>query len=209
MSKKTDWEALSAYLDGESDDPEGMARHLAQSAEAKAQLAALESLSQQVRSLPKPDVSPAFATRVIAHVAQSQRPAHGWFERHGLMLKAACVVLAVAMGVLVWPPDRLGDDVGQGGAGDDALWAALETQLAASEDSEQWVSSQLLFGDEVPDEEAGDLAVDLANSDWFEELAVYWDGEQELGDLLVGLDEYEAEAFVELLLEYGAEDARI
>ena len=209
MSKKTDWEALSAYLDGESDDPEGMARHLAQSAEAKAQLAALESLSQQVRSLPKPDVSPAFATRVIAHVAQSQRPAHGWFERHGLMLKAACVVLAVAMGVLVWPPDRLGDDVGQGGAGDDALWAALETQLAASEDSEQWVSSQLLFGDEVPDEEAGYLAVDLANSDWFEELAVYWDGEQELGDLLVGLDEYEAEAFVELLLEYGAEDARI
>ncbi|NIA16151.1 MAG: hypothetical protein GWP08_18980 [Nitrospiraceae bacterium] len=209
MSTKIDWEELSAYLDGESADPRGVARRIAESPEAGERFAALESVSSLVRSLPEPNVSPAFATRVMAEVAESRGMARGWFGRHGLAVKAACVVLTVAIGVLVWPPPRLGEDVAVNEGGDEALWAALEMQIAASEESEEWIASRLLFGEDVAEDGAAEYYSDLAGLDWFEELAAYWEEEQELGDLLAGLDEYEAEAFVELLLEYGAEDTKI
>lgn len=66
-------EELSAYLDGEAKRPEVLAAHLQECAECARRHMDLARLSNHMKSLPACDVSPAFATRVVAHAAETER----------------------------------------------------------------------------------------------------------------------------------------
>jgi negative regulator of sigma E activity len=68
MSKRTTKEELSAYLDGESPDAKRIEAMLRNSDSASRELAALTSISNRLRSLPQPDIRPAFAESVLARI---------------------------------------------------------------------------------------------------------------------------------------------
>ncbi|GMU91031.1 MAG: hypothetical protein AMXMBFR4_00890 [Candidatus Hydrogenedentota bacterium] len=74
MNRKRFDEELSAYLDGESDDPEAVARLLQKDADAARRYMEWSKLSAHLRALPPPQVHPAFATRVVALARESSAP---------------------------------------------------------------------------------------------------------------------------------------
>lgn len=91
-------EELSAYIDGEARDPEGIARHLRSCESCARRHMELLKLSSHLRTLPEPEVHPAFLTRVMATVEeQAQAPARRWAPILRLGSAAALVVLAVAL----------------------------------------------------------------------------------------------------------------
>ena len=89
---------LSAYLDGESGDADKMAALIQQDSAAARQYLEMAKLSAHLRALPAPDVHPAFATRVLAHIreeAPAPRRSRRWAWTAGLFAAAAIVALVV------------------------------------------------------------------------------------------------------------------
>jgi len=92
------YEELSAYLDGESGDADKMAALLQNDSAAARQYLEMAKLSAHLRALPAPDVHPAFATRVLAHIregAPAPRRSRRWAWTAGLFAAAALVALVV------------------------------------------------------------------------------------------------------------------
>ena len=72
-------ELLSAYLDGESGDPEAVERLIGGDPAVRRRFEVLQAQSRALRALPPPEVSPAFAARVLAGARQERfRPQRGW-----------------------------------------------------------------------------------------------------------------------------------
>ena len=73
-------ELLSAYLDGESGDPEAVERLIGGDPAVRRRFEVLQAQSRALRALPPPEVSPAFAARVLAGARQSGfgHSAGGW-----------------------------------------------------------------------------------------------------------------------------------
>lgn len=98
-------EELSAYMDGESRDPEYIARHLQSCPECARHHVQLLKLSGHLQALRGPDVHPAFVTRVVAHTADIPR-ARVWFPQFSTRWAAAFLVLGlIATGAWTWRPD--------------------------------------------------------------------------------------------------------
>ena len=98
------YEKLSAYLDGESDAPGEVERLIQTDADAARLYDEISRVSTHVKSLRTPDVHPAFATRVMAHVREVESAGNArpvWRRHIGKILGAvaACVFIAIA----VWP----------------------------------------------------------------------------------------------------------
>ena len=64
-------ELLSAYLDGESEDPEAVERLLEGEPAVRRRFEVLKAQSASLRDLKLPEVGPAFATRVLAGVREN------------------------------------------------------------------------------------------------------------------------------------------
>ncbi len=101
MNNEEKWlEELSAYLDGEASDARGVEElvrrepALARRSEDYTRLGAL------LRSLPEPDVHPAFVTRVVAHAVEAG-PAPAWRWWQVLVPAFSCVVIAL-VALSVW-----------------------------------------------------------------------------------------------------------
>jgi hypothetical protein len=98
-------EELSAYLDGESRDPEYIARHLQSCPECARHHVQLLKLSGHLQALRGPDVHPAFVTRVVAHTAEIPR-ARVWFLQFSTRWAAAFLVLGlIAASTWTWRPE--------------------------------------------------------------------------------------------------------
>ena len=69
------FEELSAYLDGEAVNPSDVKRRMAEDPESARVAKELSALSEALGKLPAPDVHPAFRTRVMAHVRETEREA--------------------------------------------------------------------------------------------------------------------------------------
>lgn len=103
------YERISAHLDGASDAPGEIERLIRTDADAARLYAELSRLSAGMRSLPAPDVHPAFATRVMAHVREERdadAAAPAWRQVLPKILGAMAAAALIA--VAVWPfwPDR-------------------------------------------------------------------------------------------------------
>ena len=59
---------LSAYIDGESREPQAIARHLQSCPECARRHVELSKLAQHVHALPAPEVLPSFASRITARL---------------------------------------------------------------------------------------------------------------------------------------------
>ena len=96
-------EMLSAYIDGASDAPDEVERLIRTDAEAGRLYAQLSRLSAGLRALPAPDVHPAFATRVLAHVREERDAAAAPAWRHALPKVLALFAGVAMIAVAVWP----------------------------------------------------------------------------------------------------------
>lgn len=97
MNEKRLNEELSAYLDGEAPSPEAIARLLQRDEEAARRYMELSKLSAHLKSLPEPEVHPAFATRVLAEARETEPAPHlaVWWKL--APLGVATAVLAVVI----------------------------------------------------------------------------------------------------------------
>lgn len=103
-------EDISAYIDGESDKPEAVECLIKTNAEAAKLYAELSRTSAHLKTLRAPDIHPAFATRVMAHIRETDDMAASGIPAwrrvvYGVLSAAtASVLIAIA----VWPfwPDR-------------------------------------------------------------------------------------------------------
>ncbi len=91
---------LSAHLDGEAVNPSDVKRRMAADPESARMAKDLSALSEALGKLPAPEVHPAFRTRVMAHVRETEReaaPRLSWRWR----AFAAMVVLG-PIGTAIW-----------------------------------------------------------------------------------------------------------
>jgi anti-sigma factor RsiW len=185
-------EELSAYVDGESKQPGRVAEHLARCPECTQRRRELVALSTRLRSLPEPDVNPAFVTRVLARASEtSQEPKVRWLWTWPRIALAGGMAAIVAFGAF------FAVQSGRGASSDAYLGARL-----ASDSSESAAPS----GDEVS---ADDLIAGLSDTEWFVTLASAWEDDDELDAVIQSLNADETVVFERLLHEYAEESRTI
>lgn len=96
MNNEEKWmEELSAYLDGEAADKKTVEQFLQRDPALARRVEDYTRMGALLRSMPDPDVHPAFATRVVAHALEAgpARPALRWWQ----VLMPAAAVAAVML----------------------------------------------------------------------------------------------------------------
>lgn len=102
------FETISAYIDGESDTPHEVARLIETNAEAARLYRELSRMSSSMQALPAPDVHPAFATRIVAHVREHAAADAAPVWRLVLPKVIGGLAAVVAIAIAVWPFLRYG-----------------------------------------------------------------------------------------------------
>ncbi|HOZ45478.1 MAG TPA: hypothetical protein PLO37_11395 [Candidatus Hydrogenedentes bacterium] len=197
---------LSAYIDGESRDPERIARHIEACPECRARLDAMQGLSECIRDLPAPEVHPAFATRVLASIeAEPARQRSAWRTRLVPAASLAILALVVAVAALRYGREATQEPSGNMAAAsalplldDSVLITELERRADAGEilpelDESGWY--------ETGSEDEDWMAV-LAEAEWFDVLALAVESNEDLEAALGSLDAAAAQALKELLSDY-------
>ncbi len=102
MNDKERWaEELSAYLDGESRDAAALEKLLAEQPGLARQHNDYARIGALLRSLPDPDVHPAFATRVVAHAIEAGAAPAPWLPWLRWLVPAAGLAAVVIGAVYV------------------------------------------------------------------------------------------------------------
>lgn len=193
-------EELSAYLDGESGDPASVGQVLRQDPEAARRYAEYAALSAHLRSLPAPDVPPAFATRVLAHLREDAADrAPVWFTPRRLawslagMAFIALVAVSLTLFVRAGSPDSSQMD---------------NPRVAALPPSQEPIPTHDL---DPADEQSGEVALSpleeyedtLASIQVLEQVEDTVSATADLDTMLDSLSESELQAFKALLAEYA------
>jgi len=214
MGNNHDAEELSAFLDGESVDPEAVRRRLREEPVLAQEHAALMALSQHLQALPKHEPAAGFSARVVAQACEERdRRRRSWRPARCLALGTASLLLALAAASVFLPRSQpSGGDVEtpivSALPDEEALFKAIMAQLDAGDTlPTQWEPP---FGDTNALQQEAVLTEDelldaLAVSDWFEPVETAFDGTLDLDALVDDLDETEAEVLTDLLLSYTEE----
>jgi len=208
MSERHVLDELSAYLDGESADPERIERHLQRCASCARRYMELSKLSANLKAMPAPEVHPAFKTRVMAEVAAAGpvRKRLSWRWAAGTAIVALAVVAGAWFGLAPHGMDGRPAEAKVdlfSAEGEALLVAELEERLAESETGYSWAPQSYMGEDELSD----DLWLDtLAETDLFDEFAVAVSTDNDLDSLLAALGDDGLDTFRELLTEYATED---
>lgn len=214
MKQQEEFEMLSAYLDGEAEDPAAVERWLAGSPEAARRLEELRRMSAQLKAVPAPEVSPAFATRIVARVRETAAPTRRW--RVWAPVGALCA-LALVAGIWVGlpqapeegiPPVTALPDLPDGEA-EQALLGAFERRDAVPETADALAFSTSPEPDPALDATTEEWVAGMADTLWFDALAEEWEADEDLDMLVQSLDARELETFKELLREYERKGATI
>jgi hypothetical protein len=218
MNEKRLNEELSAYLDDESADAGRMARLLQSDGRAAQRYTELCTLSAHLKSLPAPEVHPAFATRVLAQ-ARETRQVSAW-SRAWRVVPGGALVLAVVC-TLSWfafHSTPISPSTG--------LEAAIVLELrhnnaplgplAALFDEDRLLASNTRLGDGLHgltemyltvSEESIDAAVE--SIEWLASTEAEGSESQEIDAMLGALDDTQIAVLKELLIEYAMEDITI
>lgn len=214
MREHDEFEELSAYLDGEANDPAAVERRLASSPEAARCLEVLRRMSAQLKAIPAPEVSPAFATRVVGHVREEALQAGRW--RVWAPVGALCV-LALVLGIWVGAPvgpvsmnsEITALPVLPAEAEEQALLGAFEGRDAVPEMPGALAFSTSPEPDPALDATTEEWVAGMADTPWFDALAEEWEADEDLDLLVQSLDAQELETFKQLLREYERKGATI
>ncbi len=192
-------EELSAYLDGEASDPAAMARILAQDPEVARRYAQMSALSTRLRSLPAPEVPPAFATRVLAHVREDAEGVRtSWFSPRRLAWGLAGAGFIVVLGVSVLLFVRSGPPAHEQEA--NPMMASLQDLGFDS------------MPPDMPPPEYGEIYTvapeveyegTLASIEWLEQEEDAYTATADLDTMLGSLSDAEIQAFKTLLADYA------
>lgn len=205
-------EELSAYLDGEADDPAAVEERLRTDPQAAREFAQMRQISQALAKSRKPEVHPAFLTRVMACVSDEpveQRP-----RRYLVGLPfAVAALLAIMTGVLLWN-SVLRQDVEPRVAQEEVEGvrelAMLDPDLLTAEIQERIAAgSEIEFDDGVIytlDEGQAEVFTDMPappDEEFWNELDRALLAEQDITVAVGSLQGTEEETFRELLREYA------
>ena len=225
MSMEHVVDELSAYFDGEASAPESIASHLKSCPECAHRYGELKKLSEQLRTLRAPDVSPAFLTRVMAQIRE-KAPQEKWLRsRFAVPLALAAVLALVLIGGIFYvrstPPPKLPspvitvrqptvpkdeitkDKIAKG----EIAKAEFETAWGRGEDAGLY-EAEYSLGVE-PEPSLDEMVVGLANTDWFGVLASNWETEDDVDTMLRALDDEETAILEHLLRVYAKEGQTI
>ena len=218
MNEKRLNEELSAYVDDESGHAEHIARLVQNDERAARRYTELCKLSAHLKSLPAPEVHPAFATRVLAQ-ARETRQVRSW-PRAWRLVPGGAAALAVVC-ALSWLAFR---DIPAAPSTDPEVAAVLELRhnsdslgpLASlfeedllSGSGDMLADDALMSGDidMAVSEESIDTAVDSIV--WLASAAPAGSDSQEIDTMLGTLDDTQIAVLKELLIEYATEDDTI
>lgn len=96
---------LSAYIDGEGRNAEGIARHLQSCPACARRHMELLKVSANVKALRGPESNPAFVTRLMARIGDEQpRRSRAWYVALQVAF-AACLLAMVSVGIWRWLPE--------------------------------------------------------------------------------------------------------
>lgn len=206
---------LSAYLDGEAPAPESIASHLQNCPECAQKYGELKKLSGQLRTLPAPDASPAFVTRVMAQTREKAPRQQRLWPRFAVPLALAAVLALVLIGGVFYvrstppaklPPPAITKD--QPTALEHAIiMAEFENEWSSSEDAGLY-EAEYSLGVE-PEPSVDEMVVALANTEWFDVLASNWEMEHDVDTMLYALDDEETAILEQLLQAYMEEGQMI
>lgn len=203
-------ELLSAYLDGESEDPEAVDRLLEQDAGVRRRFEIMKSHSEALRALTPPDVAPGFATRVLGGVREErQKRHHRWMP---LVTPLAAVVAVVVVVGLVYfamqTPFRPSSPPGSAPMANNDTRAlremdpeTLDSILAQEFAAHPGAMDELEDGYESVGNDRGDMTALLA----LDQMADVMAENVELEVLLEELNPDEKAVLRELLIEYALE----
>jgi len=203
MKDKRLLENLSAYLDGEADDPEQVERLLREDQDAACYYLELTRISQSLRALEPPAADPHFAARVVGRLRAGEGRSAGdgkfWW---GMCAAAvtACLLLAVAWLAMPRLPGAAPQAVAQD---EDVLLELVELRLAREPEAqdmlEAYASEDTLV---MTADIGGDSWLDvLASQSWFDALAESFEEGQDFDVLLDSLSEEETSALKEALID--------
>ena len=196
MSTEHVTDELSAFLDGEAEDPEAIAAHLRRCAACQSRYLELRAASLTLRHLEGPDVAPAFTTRVMAQVREQgpprrwRAPAAAW-----TVVSAAAAVLVVVSGYFVRTSTPTAAPEATLARIEERLWAELERRVQTGE-----METALDLTDSSDYLANSDLFMALASESWFDELVEEVHATAESADLLRSLDTTEIEEFNSLVV---------
>jgi hypothetical protein len=198
-------EELSAYIDGESRRPEAVREHLQACAECARRHTELAKLSSHLRALSTPEVSPAFATRVMATVRETA-PSRGRFGWHALLPAGIGLAAAVVLAGLWFAgrPPVTPSDLAQShpaAVNTDRLMQAIADRIAAGDDPGEFVA---LAPDDAATTSDDDLA-QLAQAEWFGPLADEVEADEDVDAMLSSLNPEQVQVFKQLLVDYAKE----
>jgi len=202
---KKDMERLSAYLDGESADPEADRVWIASDHRLSALCREYESLSAEVKGLPPADVSPSFRTRVMAVVRDADRPVRFPWWRPAVLAVPAIILVVSAVSWFTNRPTPASSE-----------W----TRAANIERMEGIVVEKIAeappeSGDDIEPFYVGDdLTWGEATGSWdmttlLSEINDVLDEETSMDSLLVSLTESEKSVLKELLIAQAIEEFEI
>lgn len=197
-------EELSAYIDGETADPERTAEHLRNCAACAGLHEQLLSVSGHVSALPGIQLGPEFLTRVMAHAAAraEQPPRWRWAGVRlaiagclaALVLVAAALYVARGLSSAPAPAKMALEKTGP------ALIAEGPSELHVAEPEE--VSEDFESLGNADDASVDEMITGLSQTEWFGALAAAWEADVDLDVLLGSMDEDEAADFRNLLRDY-------
>jgi hypothetical protein len=223
-------EELSAYLDGEAEDPQAVRRLIEEDPDAARLYSEMKRLSTRLGALPEPKVPAQFLTRVMADVRDEDAPRrfHAW--RFTATVAGMAAMAAIVLSVVLYraEPDGGGPEdpwarTGANGSLQDAdAWmlanqglfdeewdqaAGLEAYAVASADAltRRW-EAQVPRLEAYAVASADALLGALAAEEWFPSFAWSVESKDDIDTLLGSLTDEESETLKKLLLEYAEEE---
>lgn len=192
---------LSAWLDGESAEPERVEAHLAACPQCAERRRELEAIRAGLMSLPGPRLDEHFSARVTARIRRETSSRRYWPAFSGALAAAAALVVVASVLFSLREPADTGPRRAEVGGGTGMVG---EIMLGADADP---LDYGFPIPEEAPDADLDDLVMALANSGWFEDAAAAWEEESDLDELVGSLNDGEKMEFIQLLRSYeeGAE----
>lgn len=215
MKSQKRWEDISAYFDGEMDNPAEFERLLEEDADARQRLEHIQNLSRQIQILPEPELNYSMAPRVIARLEDAPSSTFSWWFRVGTPLAAAASLVAIvavaALSMLQTP------GVSTNTPGEMLAVAELplveediETPYVAAADTSWMFSDRFRQASPLEPKEQEAMYLNLASIDWFD-VSPYsaQEGYSDMRSTLNDMSQRETEMMLLLLTDYAREGSAL
>lgn len=199
-------ELLSAYLDGESEDPEAVERLLEGEPAVRRRFEALKAQSASLRDLKLPEVGPAFATRVLAGVREERLKRHrGWMPL--VLPLAAVAAVVVVLGAVYLATETPPQTSTPTFANDMQKWRTMDPEMLDAALFERLAADPQALDelDSAYDAAIIDEPLDVTELYTLDEIAEVMQDDAGLDELIEELNPDEKAAFRQLLIAYAME----